>query len=107
MSANLGQYKDPRFTTLGDILNARAKIRYGALSHVITARILDSHPSCDELETILEDTQLLDSVFDFIAAEALPSLHNGSKDPTTPERLSPFANLPRNSWSEVLKFERA
>jgi hypothetical protein len=117
-------YSDPKFAMLGDLVNARAKLRFAALAHIITARILDIHPSCEELEKLLEDPQNLDNLFCHIALEVAPGVTAASPDNVVPlgghagiagqsiriemPKSSSFEKLPRsNSWSDLLQFDRA
>ena len=101
-------YNDPQYAMLGDLLNARAKIRFGALSHIITARILDSHPTCEELQKLMDDTEYLEKLFGYVAAEVLPGAASPVNNGLEPVKTQGLTSLPRsNSWSDLLKFERA
>ncbi len=92
------QYSDPYIMQLGDTLNSRAKLRHGALSHIITARILDSHPSSEQLKNLIDNTEQLDNLCDHIAAEVA----GGAK-----KEGGGMTKLPRsNSWSDLLLYER-
>ncbi len=91
---------------LGDLLNARAKMRHGALSHIITARILDSHPSGDQLKSLIDNPELLDKLCAHIAKEVFPGSVAGSADGSGPDGV-PLPKLPKsNSWSDLLLYER-
>jgi hypothetical protein len=109
--SNLSQYNDPKYAMLGDLLNARAKIRFGALSHIITARILASHSSVDELEKLMEDPKQLDELFSHVASEVLPKAPSAAPDDSFKNQsatLSSFGTLARNnSWSDLLQFDRS
>jgi hypothetical protein len=109
------QYNDPRIVQLGDFVNARAKLRHGALSHIITARILDSYTSSDQIQDLVDNPKFLDKLFEQIANEVLP----GSTKPVGPaavvsnpvdsiEEEVKLPTLPRNnSWGDLLLFQRA
>ncbi len=109
------QYNDPHIILLGDFLNARAKLRHGALAHIITARILDSHPSSDQLQKLIDNPKLLDKLCAHIAGEVLPGsvskagegselVNDGDEDNDGETKLP---KLPKNnSWSDLLQYER-
>jgi hypothetical protein len=105
------QYDDPNIVQLSDFLNARAKLRHGALSHIITARILDIYPTTVELQRLVDNPKHMDKLSAQIAGEVLP----GSMPTTSPVGMdSPgdgdeeVKTLPRsNSWSDLLQYQRA
>uniref|UniRef100_A0A7S0QCI3 Uncharacterized protein n=1 Tax=Cryptomonas curvata TaxID=233186 RepID=A0A7S0QCI3_9CRYP len=100
------QYSDPYIMQLGDILNSRAKLQHGALSHIITARILDSHPSSEQLQNLIDNPEHFDTLCAHIATEVLPTSKIGAAaTPVTDGATLP--KLPRsNSWSDLLLYER-
>ena len=104
------QYADPHITQLGDIINARAKLRHGALAHIITARILDSHPSSEQLQNLIDNPQYLDQLFAHIATEVLPGsvpIKTGVVPQATIESpgqaLERLPTLPRNRRRFVVR----
>jgi hypothetical protein len=102
-------YNDPVFMQLGDVMNARVKLRHGALSHIITARILDSYPTTAGLQKLVNDPQLLDQLSDQIAKEVLPSSVpvGGISNPPADCGQVGLTTLPRNnSWSDLLLYSR-
>ncbi len=109
----MAQYTDPAVMQLGDFLNARVKLQYGALSHIITARILDIYPSSAELQKLVDNPHLLDNLAAQVASEVMPGstgINNGAvANPVIDGGhggILPF--LPRtNSWSELLLYQRA
>jgi hypothetical protein len=111
--ARICDYSDPYIVQLSDSLNARAKLRHGALAHIITARVLDIYPTSEEIQRLVDNPQHLDKLCAQIAAEVLPSSVLTNKNAVTipvddgPEEVK-LAALPRNnSWSDLLQFERA
>ena len=91
---------------LGDLLNAQVKMRHGALSHIITARILDSHPSGDQLKNLIDNPELLDKLSAHIAKEVLPGPGTGAADNAGANDVA-LPKLPKsNSWSDLLLYER-
>jgi hypothetical protein len=103
-------YNDPEFIQLGDLMNARVKMRHGALSHIITARILDSYPSAASLQKLVDNPQQLDKLSDQVAKEVLPGSVN-TPDDALPNPGSigcePLPLLTRtSSWSELLLYSR-
>jgi hypothetical protein len=111
--ASVCEYSDPYIVHLSDSLNARAKLRHGALAHIITARILDIYPTSAEIKRLVDNPPHLDKLCAQIAAEVLPSSVVINRDAATipadddPEQVK-LATLPRNnSWSDLLQFERA
>ena len=113
--ASFCPYADARITQLGDVINARAKLRHGALAHIITARIIDSHPSSEQLQNLIDNPQYLDQLFAHIAAEVLPGsvpIKTGAVPQATIESpghaLERLPSLSRtNSWSQLLLYQRA
>jgi hypothetical protein len=104
-------YNDPVFMQLGDFLNARVKLRHGALSHIITARILDSYPTTAGLQKLADNPMHLDKLSDQIAKEVLPGSVNtpgATPNPVINDEEDKVPSLPRsNSWSDLLLYERA
>ncbi len=99
------QYKDQCIVELGDVLNARAKLKYGALSHIITARILDSHPSEEQLRNLIDNPEHFDKLCAHIAEEVGGTRAGAGTNPQTDGAAMP--KLPRsNSWSDLLLYER-
>jgi hypothetical protein len=104
-------YNDPVFMQLGDVLNARVKMRHGALSHIITARILDSYPTSAGLQTLVNDPQHLDKLTDQIANEVLPGSVKtpveAKPNPANYDEEPKLPSLPRSgSWGDLLLYNR-
>ena len=99
------QYKDQCIVELGDVLNSTAKLKYGALSHIITARILDSHPSEEQLRNLIDNPENFDKLCAHIAEEVGAARAGAGTNPQTDGAALP--KLPRsNSWSDLLLYER-
>ncbi len=110
--SQIGIYNDPHIVQLSDLLNAQAKMSHGALAHIITARILDSHPSREELQNLLDNAQYREQLFAHIADEVLPTSANAKArivtDDAESPNPSPIKTLSRNnSWSDLLMYDRA
>ena len=100
------QYKDQCIVELGDVLNSTAKLKYGALSHIITARILDSHPSEEQLRNLIDNPEHFDRLCAYIAEEVGATKADAVSSAQT-EGGAALPKLPRsNSWSDLLMYER-
>ena len=104
-------YSDPVFMQLGDFLNARVKMRHGALSHIITARILDGYPTGTALQKLVDNPHQIDQLSDQIAKEVYPGgVNTGAGATHIPVQYDAEPKLPtlprNNSWSDLLKYGR-
>ena len=108
----MSNYLDPFLVQLSDLVNARVKLRHGALSHIITARIIDAFPTSAEIQNLIEHPQQLDALAAQIAAEVMPGNDvintNGLEAPVTDGHVvKRVPSLPRaGSWSQLLLYQR-